>query len=77
MRTILCQSYKKLSCHHPHQCFIRKKCHQVVAYILNNVHRYAPLNISPTEFGWILKDVGEQMPDPVENAIDDLADGDM
>ena len=40
-------------------------------------HRYVPLNISPTEFGWILKDVDEQMPDPVESAFDDLANGDL
>ena len=41
-----------------------------------------PLKDSPTEFGWILKDgrywmiffTGEQMPDPTENAIDDLTD---
>ena len=50
--------------------------------MLNNVHRSVPLKISPTEFEWILKDgqywvnlfTGEKMPDPVENAIDELAD---
>ena len=54
----------------------------LVAYMLKNVNRSVPLNISPTEFGWILKDdwcemnffASERMSDHVESAIGDSKD---
>ena len=47
-----------------------------------NAHRSVPLEMSPSEFGWVLKDcpyrmnwyAGEQMPDDVESAIDESTD---
>ena len=56
----------------------------LVAYKWKNAHSSVQLEMSPTEFGWVLvlKDgryrmnwyAGEQMPDDVESAIDDSTD---
>ena len=65
------------------RCFNRKILRtNLVAYVWKNAHKSVPLEMSPTQCGWILKDgryrikwfAGDQIPDDVRRAIEETSE---